>query len=129
MADIDITVTGLRELVRDLEAVDGKLPAGVKAVVSRGALNVKNDWKRRWSGIGHAPALPRAISYDTKASATVVEAEIGPDKERRQGALGNLIEFGSTNNAPIPGGLPALAAEAPKFEKALEDLAEKVLGG
>lgn len=129
MGDLDVTVTGLRELVRDLEAVDNKLPAGVKAVVSKGALNIKNDWKRRWSGIGHAPALPAAVTYDTKESRDSVSAQIGPDKGRRQGALGNIIEFGTSNNAPIPGGLPALAAEQPKFEKALEDVAEKVLGG
>ncbi|MDP9145659.1 MAG: hypothetical protein M3N43_13385 [Actinomycetota bacterium] len=128
MTDLDITVTGLRELLVDLAKAERIQPA-VRAVVQRGALNVKQDWARRWSGIAHAPALARAITYDTKETAGQVSAEIGPDKGRRQGALGNIIEFGTSKNAPIPGGMPALAAEGPRFEKALADVAEKALAG
>jgi hypothetical protein len=121
----DVEVTGLRELIRDLEVAQlGALP-GVRGVVQKGSLNIKEDWRQRWSGIGHAPALPAAITYDTRELSQQVIGEIGPDKSKRQGPLGNLIEFGSVNNPPIPGGLPALQTEEPKFLKALEDLAVK----
>lgn len=96
--------------------------ADVRLVVQKGALNVKRDWQNAWSGLAHAPYLAAAVTYDTAVTASGVEAEIGPDKSRRQGALGNLIEFGSANNGPITGGEPALQAEEPRFVEAMERL-------
>jgi hypothetical protein len=123
MADVEIT--GLRELQAALIRAESKTLAAVEGVVAKGALNIKNDWRQRWSGIGHAPALPAAVTYDMTYWFGSVGAEIGPDKGKPQGPLGNLIEFGSVNNAPIPGGLPALQAEEPKYVRSLEDLAVK----
>ncbi|GLZ62874.1 hypothetical protein [Micromonospora sp. NBRC 107095] len=124
---VTVTSSGLNELAVTLEsAADDAVPEGRK-VVSKGALNIKNDWRRRWSGSPHAPALPYAIGYDIRTAGTLVSAEIGPDKAKRQGALGNLYEFGSVNNAPRPGGAPALAAESPRFVAALEKLAVDLL--
>lgn len=128
-ADFEVTYTGLDELVVALETAQKMLDPGVRAVVEKGALNVKKDWQARWSGLGHAPALAAAVTYDVTYGFGGIRAQVGPDKGRRQGALGNLLEFGSVNNAPRPGGLPALAAEAPRFEKALADLAEKLANG
>lgn len=100
----------------------------VTGVVAKGALNIKNDWRRRWSGHPHLRALPSTINYDVYSSLKGPAAEIGPDRRRRAAALANIPEFGTVNNAPIPGGAPALEAERPKFEKALEDVAVKALG-
>lgn len=101
--------------------------AAVRPVVAHGAVNIKKDWRDRWSGLAHARALPFAISYDLHTVNSVVVAEIGPDKDRPQGALGNLIEFGSVNNAPLPGGAPALDAEAAGFEAAVANVATGLL--
>jgi hypothetical protein len=126
---IEVDVTGLDELISDLDRAAKAVPVGVRTVVQKGALNIKKDWQQRWTGLSSAPSLAAAVSYDTKEVPFGASAEIGPDKARRQGALGNLLEFGSVNNAPHPGGLPALEAEAPRFEKALGDLVEKLLNG
>jgi hypothetical protein len=126
---MEVQVTGLRELIADLDRAHSKALGETEQVVAKGALNIKTDWARRWSGLKHAPALPKAVSYDLYHLPGSIRAEVGPDKGKRQGALGNLIEFGSANNAPIPGGLPALESEAPRMEKALADLVEKLLGG
>lgn len=117
-----------RVLVDALTTATRVLPKDAAAVVARGAYNIKKDAARRVTGLKHAPAYPRSITYDTYVSLTGPSAEIGPDKSRRQGALGNLIEYGSVNNAPIPHMLPAGEAEAPRFEKAMEDLAVRALG-
>lgn len=119
--------------VVELEAVLVKAALGVikdvRAVVEKGALNIKKDAAKRIGGLAHARAYPRSISYDMRQSLLGPTAEIGPDKSRRQGALGNLLEYGSVNNPPHPHMRPAADAELPKFAKALEDLAVKTLGG
>lgn len=126
---MDVEAHGLVELLGDLARAQTRSVAEFAAVVNKGAVNVKREWRQRWSGIGHAPALPAAVTYDVSYGLGRIEAEIGPDKDRRQGALGNVIEFGTVNNAPIPGGLPALDAEAPRFERALGDIGGRMLEG
>lgn len=100
-----------------------------RKVVNRGALNIKTDWRRRWTGHPHLPHLPNAVTYDVASAGHVHTAEIGPDKGRRQGPLGTIIENGSINNAPIPGGRPAARAEEPHLVRAAADAAEKAVGG
>lgn len=118
---------GLEALAADLERAADMAPAEVRKVVGKGALNIKTDARRRVEGLAHAPAYPRAITYDTAVTPAGASAEIGPDKSKRQGSLGNVIEYGSVNNPPHPHLAPALQAERPRFEKALEDLAVKSL--
>lgn len=115
-------MSDLDDLAVALDGAADEAGKRVRPVITRGALNVKTDWKRRWAHLSNAPALPAAITYDTRLTPTGAAAEIGPEKERRQGALGNLIEYGSVNNAPHPGGRPAAAAEEPRLARALEDL-------
>lgn len=122
-----VQIIGGKELLASLVAASVQSPEKVHEIVQRGCFNIKGDWRRRWSGHPHIPALPYAITYDTELFANAASGEVGPDKGRRQGALGNIIEFGTPNNAPIPGGLPTLEEEAPKFEKALGDLGVKLL--
>lgn len=100
-----------------------------RKVVTVGANNVKRDWRRRWSGHPHLRPIVRTIDYDLFDSLRGPAAEIGPNRERGPGAaLANIPEYGTLNNAPIPGGAPAAAAEEPRMVKALEDLAVKALG-
>lgn len=117
----------------ELENIPKGLMREVRQVVSKGALNIKKDWADRWKGHPRVKALPYSINYDVDQAGDVVSSEIGPDKDktvgggpfRTVGNLGNILEFGTPNNAPIPGGLPALAAEEPRFVSALGDLGEK----
>jgi len=117
----------LDDLVRTLGKAVEVTPAAVRLVVQRGAQNVKLTAQRRVAGLKHAPAYPRAITYDTSETLFGASAEIGPDKAKPQGALGNLIEFGSVHNPPIPHMLPAGDAEQPRFEAAMESLVVKSL--
>ncbi|MFE7869761.1 hypothetical protein ACFUYE_05350 [Micromonospora humida] len=118
----------VEKLVRTFdEALTYAMPA-VRGVVQKGALNIKNGARQRISGHPHTPAYPAAIGYDSKVGPVSAEAEIGPDKSRRQGALGNILEYGTLKNAPLPHIRPAADEELPRFERALEDLAVKGLG-
>lgn len=124
---VDIEITGGRELIADLDRAQRGVAAGAEAVVVKGSLNIKTDAARRISGLAHAPAYPASIGYDLYHTPGTIRSRIGPDKDRRQGALGNLLEFGSRNNPPHPHLAPALDAETPRYVEALEKLGQKLL--
>ena len=115
LMDIDIDASELREFTEDLGRIPASMVPKVEAVVRKAAVNIKKDWAAAWAGHAHIPALPRAISFDMQYGIGVIGVEIGPDKAKAQGPLGNVIEFGTVNNAPIPGGYPALYKELPAF--------------
>ena len=123
----------LRSLAHDLSEAPKRAQRDAVAVVEHAALNVKNGWKanaKRSSG-HHARMYPATISYELAlgpALLGVVEAEVGPDKNKPQGALGNLLEFGSVNNPPKNDGGRALRDEAPKFEVELAKVTLDALG-
>lgn len=123
----------LRRLAHDLSEAPRKAQRDALAVVEHAAVNVKKGWadNARQSSGHHAPMYPNSISYDISLGAALagrVEAEVGPDKTKRQGALGNLLEFGSVNSPPHNDGGRALREEAPKFEAALAAVALDALG-
>lgn len=98
------------------------------AVVTRGALNVKNGWRDNAiaSSGRHARAYPYSVSYDVTRIPGGAQAEIGPDKGRKQGALGNLLEYGSSKNRPHNDGGRALLAEAPRFAAQVVALTQRL---
>lgn len=120
-------MSGLNELQAVLANAQRDVVPEAKKVLSRAALNVKKDAKKKVSGIRHAPAYPRSIGYDIDWDGTLGRAEIGPDKDKRQGALGNILEYGTVNNPPYAHLGPALDYEGPNFERYLGELGEDLL--
>ena len=130
MASIKITASDggdLERLAKDLVRATERITPETRQVVQRGALNIKKGWQASWAGHPTYKMLPAAITYETRTLGMAIVGEIGPDKARPQGALGNIIEVGTSKNAPNPGGGPALRDEAPRFERALADAAEKAI--
>jgi hypothetical protein len=126
--DANFSVVGLDALLHDLETAGPKVLAGARAVLQKGALNIKNGMREDFTGHRHAPLIPYAVTYDTRITAGGAEAEIGVDKNRPQGALGNLLAFGSSKNAAVVDHTAALRRELPALERYLADVAEKSLG-
>ena len=118
---------GTEALAAELALAAARMRVAGTAVVTKGALNIKNDWRASASGLKHAPAYPASITFDVLPTATAIAAEIGPDKSKPQGALGNLIEYGSAKNPPHLDGARALAAEEPRFRAAAEEDAAKAV--
>jgi hypothetical protein len=110
-----------------LKAAAGAV-AATRAVVQKGALNVKTEGRKNSaasSGTAAAGA-PSTITYDTKVGRTSIEAEIGYEK-RGQGKLGNLLEYGSRNNPPHRDLGRALDSEEPRFEQAIAEMVDRLL--
>lgn len=120
----DLDFTEVYELAHQLGDVAQNAGHYIKDAQDESSLAIKERWAESVSGFPRAKHFHRSISYDWLSfqgfGATVLTTEIGPDKGRRQGALGNLIEYGSVKNAPGQQGAAALKAEEAAFEKALD---------
>jgi len=112
-----------------LAASIGEVPAAsgkfYRAAVEVTARNTRDTARENATGMAHAPAFPYSITYDlegsgNRATGSNLRAEIGPDKDLPQGALGNLIEFGSINNPPQGIMHGALQANEADFERGIE---------
>jgi len=123
---------GLRGLNADLKKAVKEARPAAKKIVGKGSLNIKRHAQKIIKGAGrrgYLPHYPRSITYEVKASGTLVSSEIGPESTKLQGGLGRLLENGSVNNAPIPHLSPALDAEEHVFYGYMEDLGESLLEG
>ncbi len=117
----------LEQLAADLTSASTQMQSKAYRAVKVGAQNVQADARRFSAGLSEAPHYPRAITHDAGfRPGSMAWAEIGPDKDLTQGALGNLLEYGSVNNPPYAHLGPALDLEGPRFERALGDAGEEL---
>jgi hypothetical protein len=124
---VRVTVTGALELADDFDESAATADEKLRQVVSRGAYNIKKETQAKWAGARYAPTLSAAVSYDLDEKGGALGAEIGPDKQRSPaGPLGVFYEYGDARTAPQPALNPALDNEAPRFEQAAGDAAEKL---
>lgn len=116
----------LDRVAEQLGALRDSVMRAMRPVVSKGALNIKTDWRANAavSAGAHGRLYPSSITYDLTVSANDIEAVIGPDKAGPQGFLGPILEYGSVNNPPHNDGGRALDAEDGRFVAAVEAAAE-----
>lgn len=115
-----IVIVGLDGLVDDLIGSVARLDRNITTAAAVTARTVQESARDRVRGHKYLPQYPNSITYDVRATPLGVEAEIGPDKDRRQGPLGNIVEYGTSNNAPIPHLGPALEENAEDFTRGVE---------
>lgn len=121
------------EFAKELIKAVRKVPGRTVKVVRKGAQNVRTDARRnvrQTAPVQNAHAH-RAIDYDVEADGVNVVAEIGYNKEKNGGALGNLLEFGGggDHSPPHRDLSRALDAEEDKFADALAEMGEALLAG
>lgn len=115
----------LHSLARDLAADPKVTMTAVTATTIRAVKNIQRDSKalaRAIGTAGHIRKYAGKITTSSKVSALSVEAEVGP-LQSGQGALGELLEFGSANNPPHPHLMPAADKEIPVWLRYLRDAA------
>ena len=122
MASVD--TSELDALADDLAEIPEEKRPEFRKVVEKGALNIKNGLRADAAGHPTYRYFPTSISYDMTGE---LEAEIGPDKARVQGALGNILYFGTSKNAPQLNLEGPLHRETQRFEDHIADVAEDIL--
>lgn len=115
-----------RDLIADVQRAGSEaMVREVEKVVKRGAMNIKRDWRdnAKASSGQHARAYPYSISFDgpDRVGTREIVAVIGPDKDKSQGALGNLLEYGDggAKNPPHNDGKRAADKEQDRFANAI----------
>lgn len=111
--------------VHALTAALGEVAASagplVRDAMQRTAIDVKADWRAAASGHRSIRRYPFSIGYDfiapqSAGGISTYRCDIGPDKSKKQGALGNLLEYGSPNSAPHHWGDRALEGRANQYQ-------------
>lgn len=96
MADgVSIDFSELDKLAADLGHAEGEIDKPLKSALAFAAQNVKKDAQTAVFGDQFFKGAGSAISYDVTVKSGEVDAEVGYDKGRGGGALGNLREFGA----------------------------------
>lgn len=132
MTSFDIDTSELQAFAVHLRDAGRITARQTRGVVSKGALNIKNQLQAEMKRSRHFAVVAPAITYDLREVGAFgggfVEAEIGPERGA-PGSLANVAYFGTGrgggNTVPDPEG--ALMAEAPNVESYLADLAERTV--
>lgn len=121
------------QLAADLGEASALIGPFVNSAVKYTSTNVKKSAAKKVGGSKSWGAAAQAINYDVTVfqgfGVSVIKADIGYDKERTAGALGNLREFGAPDSPSGPLGphndlAIALHENEADFVKGLE-LAER----
>lgn len=119
MSDFSIDVSEVTGFVDSVGRITASATREVDAVVKKGAQNVKTEMVADASASPHFKGMAGSISYDQLGPGSY---EVGPDKGRRGGALGNIYYFGTSRGGGSGDIDKPVQSETPRFERALTDL-------
>jgi len=100
----------------------------VDAVISKGAVNVKSEMIADVASSPHFKGMAGSITYEHHNTKGVIRREIGPDKGRRGGSLGNIYYFGTSRGGGSGDIEKPLRSEEPRLLSAMHALVEKWAG-
>ena len=117
----------VRRFAADLRQLPSVARRDVRAVLEKGANNIKNQLRAEMLGSTHFGQIAPAISYDILERAGGVEAEIGPVKGS-PGSLANIAYFGtSRGGGTVADPEGALTAEVPSVVRHIEEVISRWL--
>ena len=130
MTSFQVDVSELRALAEEMGGLPPKVSRAAARSVRKAAVNIKGDWQMDTVHSRHFRLTPTINFDETVWFDRVLEAEIGPHRRYRAARLAGIAHFGGANGGGGKLGDPQyyLDREAPKFEKAIADLVDEVLG-
>ncbi|MGO1562112.1 MAG: hypothetical protein ACTHW7_09820 [Actinomycetaceae bacterium] len=127
---IEIDASEVRALEVDLGKIPGRVVPEVEKVFEKAALNIKDDLTAQAQGSAHFRGMAGSMSYSRTGGARRIEYEVGPDKSRRGGALGNIFFFGGANGGGGTGDIDKpLREEEPRLTDAIDSALGSAFGG
>lgn len=135
--NIKFDFSELTGLAADLGEVQASAERTIRSAIEYTSVEIKKSAARKVGKRKHFKQAAQAIDYELKSfqgfGVSVLQSEIGFDKDKPAGALGNLTEFGApgADNALAPGSelVTSLHEQEGDFvkglNKALEDAERK----
>jgi len=114
----------LRAFAADLGRVAGQAVPDTDKVLKKGAQNIKDDLVSDARSSRHFKGMAGSISYDRIGGVGSLGYEVGPDKGRRGGGLGNIAYFGTSRGGGTLDLEGPLANETPNLERELGRLVD-----
>lgn len=115
----------LRAFGADLGKIATRAIPDVDKVLEVGANKIKKGLNENLRGSSSFKVAAGSVSYDRKSGLGSISYVIGPDKNRRAGALGNIAFFGTSYGGGTVDLEGPLREEAPVVEGLLDDLVGK----
>lgn len=129
MSGIGFDFSEVRKLAADLSEAESNAAPLVRKAVEVSARRVKDAARDNMRDVKYMPHIPAAVDYDLLGSGDGITAEVGFDRGKRQGQLGNIYEYGS-RFFPARGPLThALHENEADFVKGITLAATDALGG
>lgn len=114
----------LNSLARDLGEVPKATAPFIRKAIEVTARHVKDDWKKNATGASHLFPAPPSVTYDMKGGEGIrggsVEAEVGPEKGRKQSRFLGIVEDGAPTTPPKKYGQRALDSNVEDFEQGIQ---------
>mgnify|MGYP003606641375 FL=1 len=126
--EVSVGSADLTSLIAALAKAPDEATNAARAVVAKGALNVKNDLNQQAADSPHFKGVAGTVTYDVTVHRHSITAEIGPDMHKRGGTLGHIFFLGGANGGGGTGDIDApLREEEPKMVKFLVDAMGRLL--
>lgn len=123
---VDLDMSEVRALAADLGRVPGRVIPELDATTKRAAQGLKDSLNAALGSSRHFKAASGSVTYDPIARLGSIGYEVGPDKDRRAGALANLAFFGGANGG---GGTVDIDGPIDAERDLLSQHVDKILGG
>lgn len=105
MAGVSIDTSEVFAFAAELGRIPGRVVPDVDKVMKKAAQNLKDDYNEQAAASTHFKGMAGSVTYDRASGIGQVGYEVGPDKGRRGGALGNIFFFGGSNGGGGTGDL------------------------
>jgi hypothetical protein len=117
-------------LAADLSRAPGRIQRKAPGVMKKGALEILRAARKEFSGHSHAPHAARSFEM-RQWDSLGLSWEVGElDSSGPQWGIPHILQYGTSNNAPVADIKVALRGEIPAIMRHLGDTAEdSVLGG
>ncbi|GAA1110537.1 hypothetical protein [Nesterenkonia jeotgali] len=115
----------LQRFGTDLGRIASRALPDVDKVLEVGANKIKKGLNDNLAGSSSFRPASGSVTYDRQAGLGSISYVIGPDKQRRGGALGNIAFFGTSRGGGTVDLEGPLREEAPIVEGLLGDLMGK----
>lgn len=115
-------VDDFREAAADLSRIAAKAVPQARVTMGQLGEAFADEWRanaRETSG-EHGKHYPDSIDAGLAFTVSSVAVDVGPNRLKKQGAMGRGFEFGSENQPPHLDGLRAMTLMEPRITRALD---------